>query len=99
MADTRNQPGASVDYLVDENAAPLDVPDRSLVRPAKETEEAVGSTGPTNWWRYGVIALGVIALVLLLMQVFGGTPGTDVQSGTPVAAPEALDPAAPAPEV
>jgi hypothetical protein len=92
MADKRNQPGATVDYAVDENASRLDVPDESTIRPARDSEETLGATGPTNWWRYGLIALGAIALVLLLMQLFGGTPGTDVQSGTPVAEPEITAP-------
>lgn len=90
MADRKK--AASVDYLVDENGAPLDVPDGSTVRPARNDEESVGSTGPTNWWGYGLIALAAIALVLVLMQVFSGSPGTDVQSGTPVAEPDVTTP-------
>ena len=90
MADAKK--AASVDYLVDENGAPLDVPDGSTVRPARNNEETVGSTGPTNWWGYGLIALAAIALVLVLMQVFSGSPGTDVQSGTPVAEPDVTSP-------
>ena len=90
MADAKK--AASVDYLVDENGAPLDVPDGSTVRPARNNEETVGSTGPTNWWGYGLIALAAIALVLVLMQVFSGSPGTDVQSGTPVAEPDITTP-------
>jgi hypothetical protein len=90
MADRKK--AASVDYLVDENGAPLDVPDGSTVRPARNNEETVGSTGPTNWWGYGLIALAAIALVLVLMQVFSGSPGTDVQSGTPVAEPDVTTP-------
>jgi hypothetical protein len=93
MADKQNQPGAIVDYVVDENASPLDVPDASTIRPASDNEDTLASTGPTNWWRYGLIALGAVALVLLLMQLFGGTPGTDVQTGTPVAEPEVTAPA------
>jgi hypothetical protein len=87
MPDDRNK-AASVDYMVDENASPLDVPDNSTVHPARRNEDTLGGTGPTNWWRYGLVALAALVLVFLLMQVFGGTPGTDVQTGTPVAAPE-----------
>jgi hypothetical protein len=87
MPDDRNK-AARVDYMVDENAAPLDVPDDSTIRPARDNEPTLGSTGPTNWWRYGLIALAALVLVLVLMQLIGGTPGTDVQTGTPVAAPE-----------
>jgi hypothetical protein len=90
MADRKK--AASVDYLVDENGAALDVPDGSTVRPARTDEESVGSTGPTNWWGYGLIALAAIALVLVLTQVFSGSPGTDVQSGTPVAEPDVTTP-------
>jgi hypothetical protein len=93
MVDKRNEPGASVDYVVDEKGSPLDVPDDSTIRPALEKEEALGATGPTNWWRYGLVALGIVALILLLLQLFGGAPGTDVQSGTPVAKPEITAPA------
>jgi hypothetical protein len=93
MADKQNQPGAKVDYIVDENASKLDVPDESTIRPAGDNEETLASTGPTNWWRYGLLAVGALALVLLLMQLFGGRPGTDVQSGTPVAEPEVTTPA------
>jgi hypothetical protein len=90
MATTsrRTGPASSVDYLVDENASPLDVPDDSKIRPADEFEETVGATGPTNWWRIGLIALGIVAAILLVLQLLQGTPGTDVQPGTPVAAPE-----------
>lgn len=43
---------------------------------------------PPSWWRWSLVALGAVALVLLIMQVFSGTPGTNVQPGTPVAAPQ-----------
>jgi hypothetical protein len=93
MPDSRNnQPAAAVDFLVDENGRKLDVRDGSTIRAARETEESVGAVGPTNWWRLGLVALGAVALVLLLMQLFGGTPGTDVQTGTPVAQPEVTVP-------
>ena len=79
---------ASVDFLIDENAARLDVPDGSTIRPAMEGEESIGSTSPTNWWRRGLIALGIVAAILLALQLLGGTPGTDVQPGTPTAVQE-----------
>jgi hypothetical protein len=94
MVSKANQPGAKVDYLVDENGQPLDVPDNSTVRGARDNEESVGSTGPTNWWMYGLAALAVLAFIVLVMQLASGTPGTDVQPGTPVAAPETTAPAA-----
>lgn len=89
MTDPRASAGqASVDFLIDENATRLDVPDGSTIRPAEEGEPEIGSTGPTNWWRRGLIALGIVAAILLVLQLFGGTPGTDVQPGTPTAVQE-----------
>lgn len=76
---------ARVDYLVDENGAKLDVPDDSEVTVTKDVERSVASTSPTNWWRASLVALGIVAFILLMLQLFGGTPGTDVQPGTPVA--------------
>lgn len=86
--DRNNKPGAAVDTLVDENASPVDVPDDSLVRPAEEDEQVVGATSPTNWWRIGLVAVAIVAAMLLLLQLLGGYPSTEVQPGTPVAEPE-----------
>lgn len=93
MADRAHKPGAAVDYVIAENARPIDVPDNSTIRAARDSEDTLGATGPTNWWRYGLIALGIVAAILLALQIFGGTPGTSVQPGTPVAQPEATTPA------
>ena len=88
-----------VDFLVDEKGSRVDVPDSSPIKVAGEHEATVGATGPTNWWRRGLIALGIVALILLLLQLFQGTPGTDVQPGTPVAEKEIVAPGeAPAPQ-
>ncbi|ODT71976.1 MAG: hypothetical protein ABS75_05725 [Pelagibacterium sp. SCN 63-23] len=78
---------ARVDFLVDENGSRIDVPEDSAIRVAGEHEASVGATGPTNWWLYGLGALGIIIAILLLLQVFSGAPGTDMQPGTPVSAP------------
>jgi hypothetical protein len=83
---------ARVDQLVDENGSPIDVPDDSKLEIASEEQPTIGATGPTNWWRLGLIGLGIVALILLLLQLFGGSPGTDVVPGTPVAAPEIAPP-------
>lgn len=82
---------ARVDFLVDENGYELDVPDDSSVQATGNVERSIGSTSPGNWWRIGLIVLGAVALIILLLQVLNGVPGTDVQPGTPVAAPQ--DPA------
>jgi hypothetical protein len=78
---------AKVDFLVDENGSRIDVPDDSGIRVAGEHEASVGGTGPTNWWLYGLIALGIIVAFLLVLQMFSGAPGTDMQPGTPTSAP------------
>ena len=88
--DRENRPAAAVDTLIDENASPVDVPDNSRLRPASEDEHVVGATSPTNWWRIGLIALGIVVLILLALQLLGGYPGTAVQPGTPVAQPEGV---------
>lgn len=87
-----HRPASSVDYVVDEKASPIDLPDDSRIRPADEHEATIGNTGPTNWWRRGLIALGIVAAILLFLQLLGGWPGTDVQPNTPVADVEPASP-------
>lgn len=89
----QHAPGASVDYLVDENASPVDVPDGSTLAPTDDVEGSIGATAPTAWWQLALIGLGIVAAILLVLQLLGGAPGTDVQPGTPVAAP--VEPAPP----
>ena len=102
MPDPRAGPGsAEVDFLVDEKGSPIDLSDDTVVRPASDDRAALAATSPTNWWRRGLIALGIVALILLLLQLFQGTPGTDVQPGTPTAEQQIVPPAdaaAPAPQ-
>lgn len=74
---------ASVDSLIDENGSRIDVPNASPIKVAGEHEESVASTGPTNWWLYGIVGLAIVIAVLFLMQMFQGAPATDVQPGTP----------------
>lgn len=91
MADTahpRPAQTAKVDFLVDENGARLDVPDDSRIRPATPLEETVGGTGPTAWWRIGLVLLAAVALLLVVLQMIGGgPPTTDVAPGTPTTVP------------
>lgn len=99
MATAPKQPVpkvAVVDALIDETGARIDVPDGSELKVAGEHDATVGATGPTNWWLYGLVGLGIVIAVLLLLQLFNGAPGTDTQPGTPTAAPVVQPPAAPA---
>ena len=99
MAEPRNVNSpqvANVDYLVDENGSRIDVPDGSGIKVAGEHEPSVGATGPTNWWLYGLIALAIVIAIFFVLQMFNGAPGTDVQPGSPSAAP-VVEPAAPTP--
>lgn len=96
MADTKDKqapPVAEVDHLVDQNSAKLDVPDGSGLKVAGEHDATVASTGPTNWWLYGLCALAIIVAILLVMQIFSGAPGTDMQPGSPTSAPVVETPA------
>jgi hypothetical protein len=87
---------AKVDALVDENGSRVEVPPNSSIKVAGEHEESVGNTSPTNWWVYGLVGLAIVIALLLVLQLFNGAPGTDVQPGTPSAAP-VVEPVAPTP--
>lgn len=86
---------ARVDYLVDENGARLDLPDDTGLKVATAADESVGGTGPSGWWRIGLVALAVLALVLLITQVMSGGAGTEMIPGTPTVAPQPGTPVAP----
>ncbi len=79
---------ARVDALIDENGSQLDVPDDSALKVATDVEQTVGATGPSNWWRIGLIAVGIVAAILLALQLMGGNTGTEMIPGTPTAAPQ-----------
>jgi hypothetical protein len=79
---------AKVDTLVDENGNKVDVPDDTSLAIATEVEQVTGATGPTGWWRMGLVGLGIVAAILLGLQLLNGGAGTDVVPGTPTAAPQ-----------
>lgn len=91
MADqTRHEPTvAQVDRLIDENGAPVEIPEDSELRLTHAVEETVGGTGPTAWWRIGLIALAIVVVILLLFQLLLGRTSTDVAPGTPTTATQA----------
>lgn len=89
------RPGAAVDSLVDERGSRIDLPEDSLVEPTSDTERMVGGTSPTGWWRLGLLGLGAVILILFVLQMLNGAPGTGVQPGTPTAEPVVQAPSSP----
>jgi hypothetical protein len=85
---TREPKVAKVDTLVDEQGYKIDVPDDSALKIASDEEPAVAATGPTNWWRMGLIAIIIVAAILLVLQLMAGNTGTAMIPGTPTAAPQ-----------
>lgn len=87
-------PGQRPDLEPSNPERPVEViPEEPVV--AGVHKEAVGGTTPARWWRYSLIGLAVVLLILFLMQVFSGAPGTDMQPGTPTSEPvvePAVDP-------
>lgn len=79
---------AKVDTLVDENGYKVEVPDDASLKIATEVEQVTGATGPTNWWRMGLIAVVIVAAILLGLQLLNGNTGTAMIPGTPTAAPQ-----------
>jgi len=79
---------AKVDTLVDENGYPVDVPDDTALKVATDVEQVTGATGPTNWWRMGLIGIGIVAAILLALQLLNGNTGAAMIPGTPTAAPQ-----------
>lgn len=71
--------------LVDEDGNPIE---ESRMQSAPVASPDVVAPGPTAWWRYGLVALAIVAAILLGMQLLSGNKGTDVIPGTPVAAPQ-----------
>lgn len=84
---TREPTEARVDTLVDENGARIEVPDDTALKVATAAEQMTGNTGPTNWWRMGLIGIAIVAAILLVLQMLNGNTGTEMVPGTPTAAP------------
>jgi hypothetical protein len=85
----REPKAARVDTLVDETGSKIEVPENSALEVATTVEQTVGATGPTNWWRMGLVGVAIVAAILLVLQMMGGNTGTDMVPGTPTAAPQA----------
>jgi hypothetical protein len=78
---------AEVDQLVDENGSPIPVPPGSELKVAAENEPTVGATGPTNWWRLGLLALAVVLILLGILQVLNSGDSTDALAPPAATAP------------
>jgi hypothetical protein len=88
-ADTKHKPKvAQVDQLIDENGEPIALPEDTPLEVTHVVEETVGGTGPTAWWRMGLIGLGIVVVILLGFQLMMGGGGTNVVPGTPTTAPQ-----------
>jgi hypothetical protein len=77
---------STVHRAEDDTPAPIEI--------ATELDPAQTPTTPGNWWRYGLVALFVIAAVLLALQLLGGNRQTAVYPGSPVTAPQTETPPA-----
>lgn len=78
---------AEVDRLVDENGSPIPVPPESELKVAAGNEPTVGATGPTNWWRLGLLALAVVLILLGLLQALNSGGSADAPAPPVATAP------------
>lgn len=86
--ETERRPeAAKVDRLVDETGATVEVVPESALVIEDEVERTVGGTGPTAWFRVGIIGVLIVAAILLGLQLLSGGASTDVVPGTPTTAP------------
>jgi hypothetical protein len=83
IASERRPEVAKVDKLIDENGAPLEVAPETAIVATGKAEDAVGGTGPTAWWRVGLIGIAIVAAMLLGLQLLSGGANTDMVPGTP----------------
>lgn len=84
----RGRTVAQVDQLIDENGEPIALPEDSSISLTENSEDTVGATGPTGWWRMGLIGAGIVAAILLLFQLMMGNPTIQLTPGPPVAGPQ-----------
>jgi anti-sigma-K factor RskA len=92
VEEAREPQGATPDPPVEDSLSQADVPDDVALEVATEVEQRGGVTGPTNWWRMGLIAVAIVAAILLALQLMAGNTGTEMIPGTPTAAPQGAPP-------
>ena len=86
MADARTNGApkvAQVDQVIDENGIPIALPEDSALQVTRDVEETIGATGPTNWWKRGLIGVGIVVVILLGFQLLASN------TRAPVTAPPA----------
>lgn len=83
---------ATPDPPVEGSPFQAEAPDDVALEVATEVEQTTGVTGPTNWWRMGLIAIAIVAAILLALQLMAGNTGTEMIPGTPTAAPQGAPP-------
>jgi hypothetical protein len=87
MADAKTDGApkvAQVDQVIDENGIPIALPEDSTLQVTRDVEESIGSTGPTNWWKRGLIAVGIVVVILLGFQLLASNTRAPVAT-TPAA--------------
>lgn len=62
----------ATEEVVDQYGAPVSVPEDKTAANATDAEQTVGATGPTNWWRIGIIVLVVLVAILVILQLTTG---------------------------
>lgn len=75
---------AQVDQVIDENGIPIALPEDSSLQVTRDVEETIGSTGPTNWWKRGLIGVGIVVVILLGFQLLASNTRAPVAT-TPAA--------------
>ena len=85
MADARTKGGpkvAQVDQVIDENGVPIALPEDSTLQVTRDVEETIGATGPTNWWKRGLIGVGIVVVILLGFQLLASNTRAPVTTPT-----------------
>jgi hypothetical protein len=77
---------AELDLALDEERAGPVLPDTAR-QAATDIETRTGLLGPANWWRLGLAALVLLAIVLFALQWPHGGSRTDVSPGAPTTPP------------
>ncbi len=74
VQDTTRPGGRRVatEEVVDQYGSTVELPEDKAAVNATASEPTVGATGPTNWWRIGIIVLVVLVAILVILQIATG---------------------------